>query len=310
MSCRSRSSGCGQMRRRRRQRLSSSWWTTTSHLLVLLLFVAFQCSNVKYRSCVMVLVEAAEHDAYYDEYVQEVLEEDQRHYGDSNEDSYHYDDEYVERLKQQQQDAERRKQQEEERLAQEKLEKIAAERERQFQRDLAKMNDEQRKLAIKQKKRDTNIVKSILKANKHNDYYSVLGIRNWKLKIPGRKFNIGKYSFGFSGITLKHTSTKDIRRAYKQRAKVVHPDKNRDGLASEAFTIVEHAASILTNEQTRNEYDKSYTLMIQQKRQKYINVLNGIGDTIKLRIKNVIWVFHKVLGPFAPAVLIISAILI
>ena len=258
------------------------------------------------------VVEAA-NDEYYDEYVQEVLDEDQRHYGDGNdEDGYHYDDEYAEKLKQQQQDIERQKQQEEERIKQEKLDKIAAERERQFQRDLNKMNEEQRKLAIKQKKKDSHIVKSILKANKQNDYYSVLGIRNWKLQIPGRKFKLpgGKYSFGFNNIILKQTSSKDIRKAYKRRAKLVHPDKNKDGLASEAFSIVEHAASILTNENSRKEYDQQYNLMIKAKRQKYINVVNGIGDTIKLRVKNVIWIFHKVLGPFAPAVLIISAILI
>ena len=278
---------------RRIIRVGYSW----SALLVVLLTI--QCSDLRYRSCAQ--------DAY-DEYVQEVLEEDQERYGSG--DSYYHDDDYEDKLRQEQEDAERRRKEEEERMARDRADRLASERERQFEADLERMNEEQKKIALRQKKKDARVVKAVLKAENSGDYYAVLGIRNWQLRIPPRKFNVGKYSFSITGISLRHTSSKDIRKAYKRRAKAVHPDKNRNGRAAEAFVAVENAASILTNDDSRSAYDKEWKQLMQSRRQKYKKGVTRIVDVVKQYVGRVVWVFRKVLGPFAPAVLIILAILI
>jgi hypothetical protein len=68
------------------------------------------------------------------------------------------------------------------------------------------------------------------------------GIRNWNLKASSRELNVAGFGFNIPGLTLKETTAKDIKRAYRIRAMLVHPDKNRDGRAQEAFLL--HATNI------------------------------------------------------------------
>ncbi|OEU08798.1 heat shock protein DnaJ, partial [Fragilariopsis cylindrus CCMP1102] len=51
-------------------------------------------------------------------------------------------------------------------------------------------------------------------------------------------------------------SERDIRKQFRTRAMQIHPDKNNDGRAQEAFIAVENAASILSDKQQRNIYDE------------------------------------------------------
>lgn len=58
----------------------------------------------------------------------------------------------------------------------------------------------------------------------------------------------------------------------------VHPDKNRDGRANEAFIAVENSASILTDKQSSKEYDQQMREYYQQRRQHIMRVANNSLD--------------------------------
>jgi hypothetical protein len=255
----------------------------------------------------IVFVSAQDH---YDDYVKEVLEEDQQdHY-----DGFMYEDDnsssYQENLRQQEEDPEQRKAAEQERLEQEKIDGVAREREEVFQKELAKMDEEKQKVAIRQKKKDAKLVRCILKAAANDRHYAVLGIRNWQLRLPPREFNLAGYKVSIPGVTVKHTTTKDIRKAYRNRALAVHPDKNRDGFAVQAFIEVEKSASILSDENLRKQYDKEMKLVVAQRRAESKKVIAGALDSVKRFGSKIAWIFRKVLGPFATPVLIILALLI
>jgi hypothetical protein len=55
-----------------------------------------------------------------------------------------------------------------------------------------------------------------------------------------------------------NASTDDIQRAFRQRAKAVHPDLNRDRLtwAHEEFQRINNAYDLLSNPESRTEYDQ------------------------------------------------------
>jgi hypothetical protein len=252
---------------------------------------------------------ASAHDDY-DDYVKEVLEEDQQdHY-----DGYMYEDDhassYQENLRQQEEDSEQRRAAKQEGLEQEKVDRVAQEREEAFEKELAKMDKEKQKAAIRQKKKDAKLVRSILKAAENDRHYSVLGIHNWQLRIPPREFHLAGKKVSIPGVTVKHTTTKDIRKAYRNRALAVHPDKNRDGLAVQAFVAVENSASILSDEKLRQQYDQEMKLVAMQRRAESKKVIAGALDSVKRFGSKIAWIFRKVLGPFATPVLIILALLI
>jgi DnaJ domain len=251
----------------------------------------------------------------YDEYLKEVLEENRDEYANDN---YHQEEPLSsssssssqQQQQEQQQQKQRQAEEEAARLARENADRIAAERERAFEKELAKMNADQQKAALQQKKKDANINQHVLKAAKNGNHYAVLGIRNWQLRIPPRAFNIGRYKLTIPGITIRHTTTKDIRRAYKRRALAVHPDKNRDGSAEKAFVAVENAASILSDDRQRAAYDEQIKQRNQARRDQAKRVMGGVTNSVGQYMGRVVWVFRSVFGPFATPVIVIGAILI
>ena len=281
-----------------RRQKSTSWSHSSSrrHWLLLVIFLTSAAVTTT-------TIRVADAQAYQenDEYVRQVLEEEQEHYGGEYDDAYgyhHYEDE------------DRIRQTEEERRAQEQAERIARERDAQFEKELAKMNEDQRKKALKQKKKDSKIVRSVLKAAEKGQHYTVLGIRNWNLRIPPREYSVAGKTIKIPGITLKHTSTKDIKKAFRNRSKVVHPDKNKDGHAQEAFIAVETSASILTDENARRQYDQELKVLRQQQQQMVIALVGDVLDSIKKALGNFVWLFKSVLGPFALPVAILLALII
>lgn len=251
----------------------------------------------------------------YDEYVRQVLEEERRQQGGHDNDWGQTDESYNANQQQQRQyQEEQRQYQEEQRKLEEdrqrerqesKQEQIRAERESAFERDLERMNEEQRKLALKRKRKDAKVVQNILRDK--DNLYAVLGLRNWKITIgPFRPFGL----FDIGPFELFHVDAKDIKRAYRARAISVHPDKNRDGRAQEAFVLVESAASLLSDEKERAEYDLQRRIMRQEQREKLEEIVQKFVATVQALIAKVVWVFRRILGPFATPIFILLCLLI
>jgi len=252
----------------------------------------------------------AQVDAEYD-YVREVLDEDELH--SSDHDSAHMDERdyesYQERTRRKLEEEELRLQAEEERRAREKAERVQREREAAFEAELKQMAEEEQKKARKQKRKDAKIVRSVLRAAKRENYYAVLGLRNWEIRIPSRSVKIAGAGFTIPGFKLFHISQKAIRRAYRRLANTVHPDKNRDGRAEEAFIAVENAASILSDESTRAEYDELITEVQRRRREEHAaNVRDAIDGIFRL-IRRIIAIFRRILGPFGVPVLILGVLI-
>ncbi|CAJ1959098.1 unnamed protein product [Cylindrotheca closterium] len=254
-------------------------------------------------------------DSDYD-YVKEVLEEEQQHYGDDYNNNDDRTQESKEELLRKQQEQAKAHQEEQDRL---RAEKLAQERERSFQKELARLDEEQRKKALKQKKKDTKLVKTILKWSQQSsipdpktgaiqvpDFYKILGLRNWNLYLPAKKIEAGPIKFTFPGVTLKKTSQKDIRKAFRLRTKMVHPDKNKDGFAHEAFLAVEHAASVLSDETSRKQYD----LQLQAWQKAHWEQQQEVVMRVWRTIRNTMKAISSVLGPFATPIFILTALII
>ena len=269
-----------------------------------------------------------------DEYVRQVLEEERQHYYSGGDNVM--DDEYVmyqeydystgqrddfnegnggpeedeETIRQRQQQAKAEQiQMEEERRAQEQADKLAAQRERQFQSELDRMNEEQRKAALRQKRKDKRRVQAVLKAAKHNDLYGVLGLNNWTLKTNEIRLKIPGIPWGglvIPSITIKETTDKDIRRSFRTMSKLVHPDKNRDGHATEAFIAVEEAAAVLGDPTQRAAYDEERRRQrsdeLDSKKHAVTTTVRSFWNVSAQTIKTT----KTVLGPFATPVFIIA----
>lgn len=54
----------------------------------------------------------------------------------------------------------------------------------------------------------------------------------------------------------RDSSDEEIRRYYKRQAVLVHPDKNRQRGAEEAFKILAHAFELIGSPEQRNHYDQ------------------------------------------------------
>ncbi|KAK9072688.1 hypothetical protein SSX86_009123 [Deinandra increscens subsp. villosa] len=70
-------------------------------------------------------------------------------------------------------------------------------------------------------------------SNNHQDHYAVLGVPT-------------------------DASASDIKKAYRLLARKYHPDVNKDSQASEVFKSVHLAYQVLSNDMTRNQYDRSH----------------------------------------------------
>ena len=181
-----------------------------------------------------------------------------------------------------------------ERLEQEQLEKNRLQRERLFEASLAKMNKEQRKKAQKQKRMDARNSKRILQAAKLEQHYRVLGLRNWTINL-GPLFNV---------------TQRDIKKAFYKMAKLVHPDKNVDGRAEEAFIQLERSAAILLDEAKRKQYNERVTRENKMKREEQMQLVMDSIDFLCRRSKVIVSVMYHVFKPFSTPILILGALAI
>eukprot|EP00569_Conticribra_weissflogii_P020711 CAMPEP_0171432970 /NCGR_PEP_ID=MMETSP0881-20121228/8228_1 /TAXON_ID=67004 /ORGANISM="Thalassiosira weissflogii, Strain CCMP1336" /LENGTH=339 /DNA_ID=CAMNT_0011953487 /DNA_START=149 /DNA_END=1168 /DNA_ORIENTATION=+ len=195
---------------------------------------------------------------------------------------------------------------EEEEQVSKEAERIRLKREAAFEAELKKMNEEQRRAAQKQKAKDAKVVQRILKASKAGKHYAVLGIRNLEVQLgPYYIFNIS-----IGPIVLFRVKTKEIKRVYRNLARTVHPDKNKDGSAEEAFHALESSAAILTDEKKRSDYDKKI-IASRRRRNKYaIESVLGASQKVWSHTLSTFRVTKRILGPFSTPILVIGALII
>ena len=124
--------------------------------LVLLVFMVIVCSGIR-------LAAADQFDG--DEFVNEILEEERKHYGERDDPFLRDKDVLEEKQQQARADEDRRQAQ---------AEQIREQREAAFQKELVKMDHEQQKRAKAQKRKDALVVHGILKAYQRGDIYGVL----------------------------------------------------------------------------------------------------------------------------------------
>jgi hypothetical protein len=159
------------------------------------------------------------------------------------------------------------------------------------------------------RKKDSRRVKRILQHASRGDYYRILGLRNREIKIPSTSIGIGKFRIKLPGFSLFHISDRRIRSAYRSTCRKVHPDRNRDPLANQAFIALEEAASILLDADKRARYDEALFASRAARRQK-------VGNVVQIALRNVVFVLQKilvvrkVLGPFAFSVLILVPLIV
>jgi DnaJ domain len=255
-------------------------------------------------------------DDVYDEYLRAVLEEERQQHMQQNPYDNAYSDEsdfqaYQEKLHRHAQEEESRQRAEQERFKKEQLLRIQHEREAAFQRELqTAATEQQKKMLQQQKAKDHALVRKVCRASQRGDLYSVLGLRNWQFQMGGWCWKFGKYIVKFPTWHVLNISSQHIRRAYRARALLVHPDKNRDARAQEAFVAVEEAASVLTDEAARKEYDISVKksrqerlVHLQHRAKLLVQVVRGVFCRI-------LKVMRTVLGPFTVPILVLGGILL
>jgi hypothetical protein len=236
-----------------------------------------------------------------DEFVNEILEEEKKHYGDRDDLFQRDEDVFKEKQRQAQAEEDFRKTQ---------SERIRQEREALFQKELAKMNQEQQKKAKAQKKKDAAFVNSVLKAYQRGDLYGVLGLHYIEVQLPARQVNLGLVKVKVPGFNLFHISDKAIKKAYRNKSRLVHPDRNRDGRADQAFIALEECSSILLDQKQRTLYDSE----LRASRRKQCSEISSLIQTsvggVVTTGRQVFGFVRGVLGPFALPVAILGCLIV
>lgn len=288
-------------------------------LSLLILFPSMMVTNRQRAACrlvfcwLLLLVASCSAQDEYDEYVRQVVDEDQSLY-DEDDNAYNMDERQYqaqqEELRRKQEESLRRQMEDEERRLYEETERRRREREATFEQEVAKMNEQQAKVARKQKKKDAKIVKRVLRAAQRGNHYAVIGLHNFEIQVPPRSVRLGPFGFTIPGFSVFHISDKAIRKQYRELSRQVHPDRNRDGRAEEAFIALENSASILADEQQRKAYDEEIRSQRMRRRQKATDASQKVVVASLRGVGRVVGVVRSLLGPFAFPTLILGSILI
>ena len=167
-------------------------------------------------------------------------------------------------------------------------------READFEAEVKRMDAEQRKKALKQKKADAKVVNRILRAanaKPEPDHYAVLGLRNWEV-------HIGPWH-------LFHISTRDVKKAYRNLSRRCHPDKNRDGRAEQAFHALEASAAVLSDGDQRRGYDRRVEARKKKRNKRITGTTIDVLDSTRRNVVRVFGTAKRVLGPFSVPVFVL-----
>ena len=105
-------------------------------------------------------------------------------------------------------------------------------------------------------------------------------------------------------------STGDIKKAYRKLARLLHPDKNSHPRAEEAFDLLQNAYEVLSDDTKRRDYNMKVYRQRKASTEDMISEASGNASKVIETIKGVHRALSKTLGPFAPSVFILSALIV
>ena len=158
----------------------------------------------------------------------------------------------------------------------------------------------------KQRRKDAKIVRQIINAAAHGKQYKVLGLRNFEIKVP---FKIPRREDPMY-IEVFRPTNKDIKQAYRQRARMVHPDKNSHTLAEEAFDALDKATSILLDERLRQDYDLAVREIRESRAQDRLIFIQMIVSVVYNSTVKFTTIGRRVVGPFMTPVVVLGALIV
>jgi len=185
-------------------------------------------------------------------------------------------------------EAEREREVEEERKR-----KVREARDRKFEDDLKRMDKQQRDKARRKRKDDAKVINKILNAGE--DLYSIMGIK-------------GTWWNPLSNPTS--ISQSGVKKRYRNLARKIHPDKNRDSGAEEAFDIVQDAYEVLSDKMKKREYDRKRERMRVNKREERKEMVNEGAGKVWGTARVVCKVVSTVLGPASTSFFLLGALII
>jgi len=165
-------------------------------------------------------------------------------------------------------------------------EAVREQRERKYQAEFAKLSKEQQKKIKAVRQKDAKIVKRILKKAASEDLYGVLNVKqHW--------------------WNIRPISDKQIKKAYRTLAKTVHPDKNKDSRAEEAFAEVQRANEILGDGKSRREFDVTREQLRKERNEDILEKSSEAVELASRKTRLFYGIVSTFLGPFLlPAVLL------
>ena len=192
--------------------------------------------------------------------------------------------------------------------ASERATEIARRREEDFVRELERLESRRaRRRALREKRADARTVRSILAAagrRPEPSHYAVLGMGWWIRMVGGGGWNLGPLRI-VPGIT-----SRTVRRAYRTRSRQVHPDKNRDGRAEEAFRALEDSLDVLADDGRRRSYDLR---VVERRRRRAGQVWGTARDALGMGSGAALGTFRaarRVLGPVATPLFVLGALMV
>ena len=111
-------------------------------------------------------------------------------------------------------------------------------------------------------------------------------------------------------IPLLKVTPEKVKRAYRNRAKALHPDKNSAPNASEAFRMLEDSLAILYDEEEKAIYDQQIAFEKAQKRETICNALLSVKRKSMQIISPVLVIFNTFIRPFATPLIVIGVLII
>jgi hypothetical protein len=170
-------------------------------------------------------------------------------------------------------------------------------------------DNEEGNITKRKKQKTHRAINAILKSRDRNNLYGILGLPNNRyLRLPGRSLTIipNYFSIHIPELTLFRVSKDQIKRAFRQRAILAHPDKTADPRAAEAFNAIDEAAETLLDDKAREEYDLSITLDRQRRRAIVMaNLMTGV-DRVWGLIHTCLKRVRSLLGPFTVPIVVVA----